>query len=1191
MGSYNEDRKRNVAAYILDMQNRLSQVERNRTRTTGLAANAVSATNLTGEVVLSDNTIRSANYVEGYSGWSIDGDGNSEFANVFVRGNINANSGTIGNWTISNEIVTRRFNKKVATITAVTWSDGVIKFTAANTFNAGEYVTISGIDPDDYNFYDIEIDSATSTYFTVLSDAAADYVSGGTAELVYAGTYVENLDIGLDDETTSSGSYVGLYTSPNLRTAGLYLRDYSKREFDYGYFSNAGVSYVSAEDINLLENPTFEYKDSLNAINYSAASWTAGTGLTLLAGGKDFTAGTPLYAASPKYGAQVTWTTAVSTYFTGKLHYTAGKSYAVFKNRRNLYLGLKVFPLYTPVEKTVTAVEGVRVSGTVTGATSTATTVTYTGTSLQFELGQRLTVTGFGNARCNVSNAIVSAKSGTTSVTVLSNGDSGITSTASTADNAVTGLLKITAASHGFTAGQVVFLDFDAGYLEPEFGEVVNMYSPHTIANGTSGYTFVVSTFGLAAGSFHVPADFSDIEVSAMSVIPHGSRATKAFSVYEAAFDLSSIRLRYDNGSTTNLSSVLAATTAAEWSAGTNKYLISNANSYMLGRLDTAVKIPPMTQANEIVISGEKVEAAYLAADPTAYGLDKDIFIDLPGWLYPHDGNGVVSNTPTKIASIGYILDEVYFSSSNSFFYGSGGGSYRWYATTDTTPSYDPAQASVEGTKTWLNIDLGNQSASLDYFDYIKFKPQVFTKALKERPSIGVFDAVVPYIKTNDPAPEITTVSSGQYEYIIASDYRNVSSHLKTTTGERSSAFEISALYRDISASSGSETGRKGALVGGVYDGLSNSTTLYLSSDSLQWSSNYISPTNPNYAQVRFADKAYFNIPVRIASNMSLSGTFYGAGSIVTSSGNIRTTSGNVYTTSGNIYTTSGNIYSTSGNIYTTSGSITASTSLNGQTLRLSSTDNISLGSNTHAFQIGDSTSTNLRLDTNEVQAQGYTSPNRTTADLYLNKLGGDVFIGNTGTSNLTANGTITSGGIVYSGSNLYTNGITTTTSWFSNATDFTALVNGVIHSSNTGGEALRLSRKSSTGAVVNFYYGSATVAGHIDVTGTSSVSYITSSDYRLKENVVAIRDAASRLKNLNPVRFNFKDEPGRTVDGFLAHEVAAYVPEAISGEKDAVDEDGNPIYQGIDQSKMVPLLTAALQEAIARIEVLEGRA
>ena len=105
-----------------------------------------------------------------------------------------------------------------------------------------------------------------------------------------------------------------------------------------------------------------------------------------------------------------------------------------------------------------------------------------------------------------------------------------------------------------------------------------------------------------------------------------------------------------------------------------------------------------------------------------------------------------------------------------------------------------------------------------------------------------------------------------------------------------------------------------------------------------------------------------------------------------------------------------------------------------------------------------------------------------------------------------------------------------------------------------------------------------------------SNTSYQTSSDYRLKENVVAISDGITRLKTLKPSRFNFKADAKTTFDGFLAHEVSSIVPEAISGTKDEVDSDNNPVYQGIDQSKLVPLLTAALQEAITKIETLEAK-
>ena len=105
------------------------------------------------------------------------------------------------------------------------------------------------------------------------------------------------------------------------------------------------------------------------------------------------------------------------------------------------------------------------------------------------------------------------------------------------------------------------------------------------------------------------------------------------------------------------------------------------------------------------------------------------------------------------------------------------------------------------------------------------------------------------------------------------------------------------------------------------------------------------------------------------------------------------------------------------------------------------------------------------------------------------------------------------------------------------------------------------------------------------------TVQYNTSSDYRLKENIVPISDGIERIKQLKPCRFNFiGGDADYIVDGFLAHEAGEVVHEAISGEKDAVDKDGNPVYQGIDQSKIVPLLTAALKEAVEKIEQLEAR-
>ena len=190
----------------------------------------------------------------------------------------------------------------------------------------------------------------------------------------------------------------------------------------------------------------------------------------------------------------------------------------------------------------------------------------------------------------------------------------------------------------------------------------------------------------------------------------------------------------------------------------------------------------------------------------------------------------------------------------------------------------------------------------------------------------------------------------------------------------------------------------------------------------------------------------------------------------------------------------------------------------------------------------------------------------------------------------------------------------------------------------------------TSSRTVVNFF-ANGTQGGSINTSPTAT-AYNTSSDYRLKENVTATWDATTRLKQLNPVRFNFIADADTTVDGFLAHEVQTVVPEAISGTKDAMvdeeyevsaatgdiytpaaeatyDEDGNevtaaidevihsadveqpeelaegqqwrettaavmgtrsvPNYQGIDQSKLVPLLVKTIQELEARITALEA--
>ena len=153
---------------------------------------------------------------------------------------------------------------------------------------------------------------------------------------------------------------------------------------------------------------------------------------------------------------------------------------------------------------------------------------------------------------------------------------------------------------------------------------------------------------------------------------------------------------------------------------------------------------------------------------------------------------------------------------------------------------------------------------------------------------------------------------------------------------------------------------------------------------------------------------------------------------------------------------------------------------------------------------------------------------------------------------------------------------------------------------------AMRLDSGSGSGYAVKFFHETTNVTCGSIRTTASSTSYNTSSDYRLKENVTPMSGAIARVKLLKPCNFDWIST-GENVDGFLAHEAQEVVPESVVGTKDAMmDEEYEvtpatdteaavmgtrsvPDLQGIDQSKLVPLLTATIQELIARIEALEN--
>ena len=156
-----------------------------------------------------------------------------------------------------------------------------------------------------------------------------------------------------------------------------------------------------------------------------------------------------------------------------------------------------------------------------------------------------------------------------------------------------------------------------------------------------------------------------------------------------------------------------------------------------------------------------------------------------------------------------------------------------------------------------------------------------------------------------------------------------------------------------------------------------------------------------------------------------------------------------------------------------------------------------------------------------------------------------------------------------------------------------------MIYGSSTANQPTIISSKEASGTASSNHFLFQNTNGTVGsiATQTSTTYFNTSSDYRLKENVTPMSEGITKIKLLKPCTWTWKID-GSSGQGFVAHEVQEVIADAVYGQKDAIEtytdknnvEQTRPSYQGIDQSKLVPLLTSALQEAITKIEDLETR-
>jgi hypothetical protein len=240
------------------------------------------------------------------------------------------------------------------------------------------------------------------------------------------------------------------------------------------------------------------------------------------------------------------------------------------------------------------------------------------------------------------------------------------------------------------------------------------------------------------------------------------------------------------------------------------------------------------------------------------------------------------------------------------------------------------------------------------------------------------------------------------------------------------------------------------------------------------------------------------------------------------------------------------------------------------EVMRVTSVGNIGMGTTTPQARLVVS---NLGNNGYEIDPNGgfFTTYNRTTSVFTKNTLRASAYTFNINNSNDAVN--IDSSGNLLVGTS---NSVPSST------------VSGV-RICNPSTDTSRWSCGSTTSTVthIQFLNGNG-VVGNIQTSG-SATSYVTSSDYRLKENIAPMTDALAKIALLKPVTYKWKVD-GSDGQGFIAHELQAIVPDCVTGEKDAVDTEGKPVYQGIDTSFLVATLTAAIQEQQTLITNLTTR-
>jgi hypothetical protein len=686
-------RTKSFSSYLANLNQDIETIKYNAINPQ-ISSSSIDAGNLVDRLILNEQSVESYSYQEGLSGWKISASGVAEFSDVYVRGDINARSGSIGYWNISSPEVTRRIGNKSLHGTFLESEDlGVNDSGKTNGTYVGLYKSYVDIP--------VPITSAFRTEnVAVVYAPSHEYVVGDFVYVSIENNFglstgnlpVEVIEVGygyfkyinkgnnipLNSTTiTYNGSGTPTVTDvintgysqlASTDAAGLYLQDYGKRIFDYGYFSNDGVAYASAKTYNLVLNPSLEYVNSSGNTVSSTSSWTNGNTSSIVTfGAVSFSnvAVAGLYENNSEYGLQVGWTsTPANSTFSVEVNYSLVNS--LISADPTMYLHFDVFS--APFHQA----PSVLVDSYVENVISNVSVITVTtNTAHGLTANDYIYETFFG-----------SAGSGTPEQ-IFPGGGSAVVQVSSVVSNTVFRILNTFNRPTADTGNYI-------GTEDREQVRVAKLNIPE----------FNAKDIYLDFGNSSSPVPLDDVATPEWALL---SDTYKYFSVTNSELNASIVNDYGDNR-------------------------IECSKLPALGPVDRASTIPTRLNS-EITISLAKLYAKYKEANPTGLANGTNFKIVFPGKVTSFQVGGT---THAGLSSGSLVFDNVSLSTEKRFFFAdSGSSAYSWYDSEAI-----PSTPSVQQTKKWLDIDLETQTANYKYTDLMEFKSPSFSGDLDSNPGL-----------------------------------------------------------------------------------------------------------------------------------------------------------------------------------------------------------------------------------------------------------------------------------------------------------------------------------------------------------------------------------------------------------------------------------------------------------------------